>query len=124
MIREIAFVASAAWLLSIETIAAESSRDKITEAAQKEAAKHGHDAGFDEISIDDDTRYWTDHLSSLSLNNNSEQTRAHAGHLLAKLKQKQYQVVRFTPKRSMLGGSLYVFVDAETADILGILGEK
>ena len=92
-------------------------RSEILAIADKEAQKLGYDIERMGVSLDIDNSTWRDDLKT------SEQSGA-IPQIEGKLKDRHYWAVYYSPLEEQLGGDVFVFIDRDTGEILGIVRGK
>ena len=92
-------------------------RSEILAIADQEAKKIGYDVGQMGVSLDIYNSTWRDYLKT------SERSGA-IQEIEGKLNDRHYWAVYYSPLKEQLGGDLFVFIDRNTREVLGILRGK
>ena len=94
------------------------SEDEIIAIASKRALAEGFNPTEMDVVYDADNTMWKELERSGHI---SDPDTARALH---SLKNRSYQAVRYMPKKLMLGGALWVFVDKYNGEVIALYGEE
>jgi len=92
------------------------------EVARMEARRLGYDLDNMDLEYDEANTAWNGYRSYLERRPMHENTRRWLRDLSSKLSKKKYRAIYFLPQNNLMqGDSLFVFVDAKTGDVLGVV---
>jgi len=92
------------------------------EVAKMEARRLGYDLDEMEIEYDEANSAWNGYRSYLERRPMHENTKRWLSDLSSKLTNRNYRAIYFLPQNNLMqGDSLFVFVDAKTGGVLGVV---
>ena len=94
----------------------ENDKKIIVEVANKTAQELGYKLSEMTISIDENNSAWNNHISKVPFFESE-----FGQDVKKKLDNKKYWAVYYQPKRTQLGGDLFVFIDKETKEVITVI---
>ncbi len=100
----------------------QTSMEQSIEVARMEARRLGYDLDNMDLEYDEANSAWNGYCSYLKRSPMHENTKIWLRDLSSKLSKRKYRAIYFLPQNNLMqGDSLFVFVDAKTGDVLGVV---
>lgn len=104
-------------LFSVISCKNDLSKEQILEIANRKAVTEGFNLQDLDVKYDEHNKIWSE--ESKMFRSTSDKSPLEQ---LSRLETRNYQAIYYKPKELMLGGTLWVFVDRETGEVITFLG--
>ena len=94
--------------------AAAQERGDILKIANREAEQLGYDLSRMSVAFDEDNSQWQEYQTAHARATQTQE-------ISEQLNGRVYQAVYYSPEKIQLGGDLWVFIDADTGDVIGTI---
>lgn len=90
------------------------SKKEVMEIANKEVARLKYNIEEMKIETDEENSHWKWYISKTKLIEKNQE-------LETKLKNRNFWAIYYEPKKNQLGGDLFIFIDKNTGEVIGLL---